>query len=630
MAAATLSPRRSATTDPIASVEQWFKFNGVPHFVGHYSLKDRRKLLLFLLLTLAAFQLGAAPRLNLNPWELLLALAVLMWLALCAKPALAHLLEPDCPPTPASSIVLRVVAVGGTLALVVRTVPPGEYGDAWTHFAVLLVTAIATAALSSRRSWERILGHRPRSATALTVALGVLVILFALEGSLFRTWYDVLLADSSDLHRLPQALPGLLVMLVLLGFVIWLLGADRPGGPAPSARTLDLEFPAVPLLLLVLGLEIAVLPEAAPGEWLALAVPAVLLAFALVSVVVMNRSGRSSGSAQLLRYLAVIFVFAYPAIVGLYFEIDFFGEVMAGPAAFGLAAAINLLSLAVASLLVRLGIDRVAGWAAREVHAERTRVLEGLAGGLPLLLILTVFLVMQAELWQVAFLTSDAGYLALLGLMLALGASVTLLTARKTLDRQRPFRSWRDVRRAAVRSGRVTIAQAPKERFREELRRLESAKRSSRPPAPRLTGPSRYNAIAVIAVYQAIVFVPIVLAAAALFWCLARLAVPPPVAAEWIFGDVSGSARDAELLAPGFLEQPWTRVALLLAAFSYLYLAVQIPASPEQRKDFLAGVDRGIRQRLAMRLAYLELLREEERPAQADSPACLAGEISAP
>lgn len=50
--------------------------------------------------------------------------------------------------------------------------------------------------------------------------------------------------------------------------------------------------------------------------------------------------------------------------------------------------------------------------------------------------------------------------------------------------------------------------------------------------------------------------------------------------------------------------QPWNLVALLLAAFSVLYLAASIHTQDGLRKEFFAGADEGVRQRLAVRIVY--------------------------
>jgi hypothetical protein len=97
---ATTTPRPAEETDFATSLEWWFKYHGVPQFSNRYSVTDRLGLLLFLMLAVVAFELGAAPYLEPSAPELLLALVVLMCLTLCVKPALRAILEPDCPKAP--------------------------------------------------------------------------------------------------------------------------------------------------------------------------------------------------------------------------------------------------------------------------------------------------------------------------------------------------------------------------------------------------------------------------------------------------------------------------------------------------------------------------------------------------
>jgi hypothetical protein len=100
----------------------------------------------------------------------------------------------------------------------------------------------------------------------------------------------------------------------------------------------------------------------------------------------------------------------------------------------------------------------------------------------------------------------------------------------------------------------------------------------------------------------------VTLAATALFWVLGRIAVPPKVAGEWVYGDGTPASKGEALADEVFFKQPWTRVALVLGAFSALYLAVQVLSTQEQRADFFEGADSSLRQQLAVRAAYVRLV----------------------
>jgi hypothetical protein len=69
------------------------------------------------------------------------------------------------------------------------------------------------------------------------------------------------------------------------------------------------------------------------------------------------------------------------------------------------------------------------------------------------------------------------------------------------------------------------------------------------------------------------------------------------------------ASRGDELANLPLIEQPWLRVALLLTAFSVLYLAVEVLSDSDKRSAFFESGDNALRRRLAVRLAYYEVLQ---------------------
>jgi hypothetical protein len=246
-------------------------------------------------------------------------------------------------------------------------------------------------------------------------------------------------------------------------------------------------------------------------------------------------------------------------------------------------------------------------------------VIKGISRGLPLLVIVTVFLLMQAELWQVAFLTRWVPFLALVSGMVVVGFLVMLASSSQQLDGQVAFGKWATNWEAVGRAARCgsTNWKPSDPPVQREIERFKTEPRCI--PDASLSRKQRLNAVLVIAVYQAIIFLPLAAIAAVVFWGLTRLAVPQHVAAEWIYGDKPTDDNVAAVSAPALLAEPWARLAMLLAAFSFLSLAVQIPANKEQRKDFLAGADSGIKQRLAALLVHRALDEAPERGADEGS-----------
>lgn len=139
---------------------------------------------------------------------------------------------------------------------------------------------------------------------------------------------------------------------------------------------------------------------------------------------------------------------------------------------------------------------------------------------------------------------------------------------------------------------------------------------SGEAPKRRLDGLATINTVIVMMTYEIFFFIPATVIAVVVFLVLSHVTVPSPVAANWIYGDRASPTEIGELTRLPFLQQPWPRVALLLTAFSILTLAVDILSDPEKRKLFFGNSDMAVRRRLAVRLAYCEVLAHRKLPEQ--------------
>jgi hypothetical protein len=606
------------------ALERWFKHHGVPQFAECFSARDRLGLLVFVMLSVVAYELGAAPWYEPDALQLLLSVAGVMCFALCIRPALGELLEPHRPRFSWWSLPARaaIVVAAAWLLRVDRFL--GEHPEVAINFPLLLFTAISTAVLSSRSLWGGVLHAHPRAGMGLFVALCFAVVAFALAGNVLPP------EDGVGV----QALAALVATgLVFISVGALFSGRERIEHGAPRHnRRLAYAFPGASLLALWLGLQTAVLPYTSIGR-----AGQVLLSLGVLSLVLFCGWVRARGDVQagsggrrhVFPVFALLFIVAYPALVAAYFDLDLGTESpLDGRDAFLLGVAFHALCLVVAVCVVRLGLDRVVAWAGREALGNLGSVLTGIGRGLPLLLLLTVFLLMQAELWQVAFLTRWVPFIVLAAGMVVVGFVVMVMSSSQQLDGQVACRRWAKTWacvESAARGGKHGAA-PPVENA------LKTFKDNNVPlPDMSLRGKQRLNAVLVIVAYQAIIFLPLALFAAVVFWGLVRLSVPQHVAAEWLFGDKPTDEQVAAVAAPALLAEPWARVAMLLAAFSFLSLTVQIPSSEEQRENFLAGADRGIKQRLAALLVHRALHTlpvtgaDEPAPPPAPAEAVMAG-----
>jgi hypothetical protein len=231
-----------------------------------------------------------------------------------------------------------------------------------------------------------------------------------------------------------------------------------------------------------------------------------------------------------------------------------------------------------------------------------------------------VFFALTAETWEVVIETETPQFLALVGLLAALTLGVLFLMANDQLrqaqqqltgeepldDRDQPEKSaepWERLSKQAMRKGPSKDEQTTAT-VKELLATVPDPPGDGRKLVAELGWRMRVNALLVVAVYQALVLVPVGLSALLLFWGVGQLAVSKDMAAEWAFGDSAGTDKMDQIDAMSFVREPWTRVPVVLAAFAVLYLSVSLLTNKEHRTYFFSAASAALRQRLAVRVAY--------------------------
>jgi hypothetical protein len=622
-------PGGVANAELRTSVERWFLQHGLPHFVPRYRIRlgGRVPVLLLLLFVVLAFELSVEPWLELTGLVLLLAPAVVIVLTWWVAPACAPALGVDWQPRPGPlSVWLRLTTAFAALdLLVLRHVPL----DAIVDFLVIFVALWASALMYRPGLWSRCdTGRQDPLAIALMVLLAVGVVAFAFEGNLLPDFDPGVEATAGavlpGLRPLPHAVPAVPIVLAILLLALKLGGAERPATPRAATGTMSVFAPVAPVLVLVLGGESTVLAEALDGAWLQAALPLVLVGLAVVASMahaVRARSGQSASpqggaparikdtitepSRAGLMLWITSYLLVFPVLFGIFADVRLGGHELRGIQAFAFALAINALYLGIVWTITSFGIDHVASWAAAEARTNLANVVAGIARGLPLLLIVTAFSVLSADVWEAVAGMQLGAYVGLIALILGATVTFALLNAKQELDEARTFGTWPEVQHeldeAPPQPGDTADAPAMCLQLHEALQESTLSHASLHSPL----GARRWiNAVAVLAVYQAFIFVPLMIAGTALFWIIGRLAVRSPVASAWIYGDGSSPALAKALTTRPFFEQPWTRVALLLGAFSLLYVVIQVLSSKDQRREFFRGADAALRLRFALLLAY--------------------------
>jgi hypothetical protein len=523
-------------------VERWFVSHGVPHLMRNYSGRDRIPTLLCWLFLVVAFEVGAAPWLHMSAWRLLAAPLVLLIPAVAIAPRTIALLTTSRTRHVLWSLPVALYALWLAATIIRPGGVPNAWSSMWIDFPLVFGVLLTSAVLFRVETWQ--FNPSPqaerRRRTLIALIIGGVVV-FSLEGSLVPGFHEPLNAAFSgvlpDDARLSQGVPALPLVGAILALAVRVTrDAWIDERPALDERTVAALVPAMPMLVLVLGIETTVLPHASKNEWVQ-ATPLVPIALLLALAAVLWRhrtavpltTNRPGGRLHV-TYLAIgawltLYLLTYPVLVLLYSEIDVYQHGLRGITGFAIALGVNLLYLGLTWFIVTFGLDRIAAWAFREAWRERGSVCEALFRGLPLLVLFATFFMFGAELWEAVVKAGTAEFLALLGVLLALTAAFMFTTSVREIHRRCHFASWGELACAIRRTDKP-----PSANDTPIVLMLQRIERNADPrpadPTLRLRGRQWINAMGVLTVYQALIFIPVLLGATAIFYVIADLLVP--------------------------------------------------------------------------------------------------------
>ncbi len=278
-------------------------------------------------------------------------------------------------------------------------------------------------------------------------------------------------------------------------------------------------------------------------------------------------------------------------------DIATFGLLPAIPAAVvhdppaGLIAGANgLLGVGAIYVVIGFGLPEIGWWATRRVGSQLEQVVWLISRTLPLLLILVVFLLFAAEIWEAAH-ALNGGEIALVILLLVIVAVLLIVTTlRSELARIESRTDWAEI----VAEAAGTPA--------EPLAAL--TRRKARPPAP-FSWLERANLSLLVIVSQLVqsIFVAIVLAAFLVLFGL--IAIPASVQESWIGEGVRVVGRFEFLGEMRTLSAELVAVATLLGAIIGLYFTGLALTDAAYRSEYFSRVIAEVQQIASVRAVYL-------------------------
>ncbi|MET0144122.1 MAG: hypothetical protein ABW328_04965 [Ilumatobacteraceae bacterium] len=256
------------------------------------------------------------------------------------------------------------------------------------------------------------------------------------------------------------------------------------------------------------------------------------------------------------------------------------------------ATAIAILALLWA--ITSYGIPSLLRWAGQRTIAQLPLLLNVVARALPLMLLFTTFLFINAEVWQVAGTLHGFVFVATLLLFFALGAFFTTSRVPGLMRELNRFESWDEIE--------SLTADTPAAPLADDV--LPTA-RSEPPHADRPNVRQRVNIGLVTVFSQAIPITAVGIVITAFFVLFGFLTITEPTTAAWTTEDsvhvfAQWTIGEHTLV----ISEPLVRVAAFLGAFSAMYFTVQLSTDSTYRDEFADDVGPQVRQALAVRCVY--------------------------
>lgn len=274
--------------------------------------------------------------------------------------------------------------------------------------------------------------------------------------------------------------------------------------------------------------------------------------------------------------------------------------VIDGSVSEGITAFLNaLLGIGVIYVVILFGVIELGVWALGRLRSQLAGIAGLVATTLPVLLILVAFLLFAAEIWEAGHALHAGELLAVIGLLVAIGALLVLTTFRAELTRMQASLDWTDV-----------LRHLPGTPVEPLAARVPAA--DEHPP---LSWLERVNLGALVLVNQLIQSAFVGLLITGFLVLLGLLAIPAEVQERWIGEPVQTLVRFGLLGEERRLSVELLTVSALLGAIVGLYftgLAIT-DAATQRSAEFRRAVS-DVRQLLAVRAVYLAALDRDPSP----------------
>lgn len=259
----------------------------------------------------------------------------------------------------------------------------------------------------------------------------------------------------------------------------------------------------------------------------------------------------------------------------------------------------NLIILVVGFVLTAWGIIPMMRWSVGQVWRQMNDIANLAMKSLPILLLFSAFIFLNAEMWQVAHDFTWPFFAVICALIFGIGSAFVMLSVKRiTVDLAR-FNRWSDVRPFCDRSPVAACVPADDE---------------PPPDAPTLGRRAEWNVTLLLFVAQAIQILLVALVITAFYLVFGLFTVRADTLLQWTTADPE--ILDGDTWWTPATDLVFTRQLVIVSAFiglvSGLQFAVQVVTDESYREEFAAGMTAEIREALAVRAVYQRVLVTED------------------
>ncbi len=269
---------------------------------------------------------------------------------------------------------------------------------------------------------------------------------------------------------------------------------------------------------------------------------------------------------------------------------------------FLVVAGVNIVVLVVTYVVTSYALVPMIRFGALQMTRRLGQVVQLMARTLPLLLLFTAFMFLNAEMWQVASDFPPLYYAVVVATLVLSGVAFLSLRAPREVVDLEHFGSWSAVTALASGTDAPLASVGPRD--------------ASQPPAvPTLGRGDRANVALLVIMSQAVQVTLVGLVIGLFYVGFGLLAVRAATIEQWTTAGVD--AITTVDLAGSTIVVTWEHMAVagFIAAFSALQFAVSMATDTAYRAEFYEDVTREIRETLAVRALYLDRLVEGPVPA---------------